>query len=100
MASAADVPVRARAAESLLAGQAVSEQLVLEAAEAAPRPPNRSPNRTARPATAGRRCVDGAAEPAAGGVRVKVGFRVNGTAHELDVEARTTLATHSVTTSA
>ena len=35
MASAADVPVRARAAESLLAGQAVSEQLVLEAAEAA-----------------------------------------------------------------
>ena len=35
MASAADVPARARAAESLLAGQAVSEQLVLEAAEAA-----------------------------------------------------------------
>jgi carbon-monoxide dehydrogenase medium subunit len=35
MASAADVPVRARAAESLLAGQAVSEQLVAEAAEAA-----------------------------------------------------------------
>jgi carbon-monoxide dehydrogenase medium subunit len=35
MASAADVPVRARAAESLLAGQAVSEQLVLEAAAAA-----------------------------------------------------------------
>jgi aerobic carbon-monoxide dehydrogenase medium subunit len=35
MASAADVPVRARAAESLLASQAVSEQLVLEAAEAA-----------------------------------------------------------------
>ena len=35
MASAADVPVRARASESVLAGQAVSEQLVAEAAEAA-----------------------------------------------------------------
>ncbi len=35
MASAADVPVRARAAESVLAGQAVSEQLVAQAAEAA-----------------------------------------------------------------
>ncbi len=35
MASAADVPVRARAAESVLAGQPVSEQLVAEAADAA-----------------------------------------------------------------
>jgi carbon-monoxide dehydrogenase medium subunit len=35
MANAADVPVRARAAESVLAGQAVSEQLLAEAAEAA-----------------------------------------------------------------
>jgi carbon-monoxide dehydrogenase medium subunit len=35
MASAADVPVRARAAESVLAGQPVSEQLVTEAADAA-----------------------------------------------------------------
>ncbi len=35
MAGAADVPVRARAAESVLAGQPVSEQLVAEAADAA-----------------------------------------------------------------
>jgi aerobic carbon-monoxide dehydrogenase medium subunit len=35
MASAADVPVRARAAESVLAGQPVSEQLMAEAADAA-----------------------------------------------------------------
>jgi aerobic carbon-monoxide dehydrogenase medium subunit len=35
MASAADVPVRARAAEAVLAGQPVSEQLVADAADAA-----------------------------------------------------------------
>ena len=44
MAGAADVPVRARAGESLLTGQAVSEQLVLEAAEAAAAEPVPEPH--------------------------------------------------------